>query len=310
MQSDSRLDLNAQLEAIVVRRDGSVENLGVISGLQKPQGISLSHDEGWFKRLWRRLRSDGRIPATLSLGAFTAELLGRHLFHGHFSGLSDLGLTYALVTTSGVNYMASDFASGQASPRIGAFNFHDCGTGAGTGSTVNVSAATNATPIVLTTAAHGKTSNDLIVVASVGGNTNANGNWQCTVGSSTTLTLIGSAGNSAYTSGGTVQLLNGAGDTALTTAAGTARVSGTQSNPSSNQYRSVGTIAFTSTLAISEWGLFSASSSGTLWDRRWFNSGQSPQTTATAALTSNSIGVNNGDSISFTYTLTVTAGGS
>ncbi|MFN0104327.1 MAG: FtsX-like permease family protein [Bryobacteraceae bacterium] len=49
------------------------------------------------------------------------------------------------------------------------------------------------------------------------------------------------------------------GDTALGTAAGTARVSGTQSDPTAGQYRSVGTVAFTSTLAITEFGIFSAS---------------------------------------------------
>ena len=84
------------------------------------------------------------------------------------------------------------------------------------------------------------------------------------------------------------------GDTALGTPAGTARVSGTQSTPSAGQYRVVGTVSFTSSLAITEFGLFSASTVGTLWDRRVF-----------AALN-----VSNGDSITATYTLTTTAGGS
>lgn len=84
------------------------------------------------------------------------------------------------------------------------------------------------------------------------------------------------------------------GDTALQTPAGTARVAGTQSNPSANQYRTVATISFTSSLAITEWGLFSAASAGTLWDRRVFAA----------------INVANGDSIQFTYTLTVPSGGS
>lgn len=124
-----------------------------------------------------------------------------------------------LVTTAGVTYMATDFAAGLASPRISAFNYHDCGTG--------------------TTAA-------------------------------------------------------AVGDTALGSAAGTARVAGTQSNPASGQYKTVATISFTSSLAITEWGLFSASASGTLWDRRVFSA----------------INVASGDSIQFSYTLTVNAGGS
>lgn len=84
------------------------------------------------------------------------------------------------------------------------------------------------------------------------------------------------------------------GDTALENVTGVpARVAGTPSNPTSNQYRSVATVSFTSTLAITEWGLFSASTAGTLWDRRVFAA----------------INVVNGDSIQFTYTLTINAGG-
>lgn len=76
------------------------------------------------------------------------------------------------------------------------------------------------------------------------------------------------------------------GDTALGAAAGPARVTGTQSAPATKQYRTVGTITYTATLAITEHGVFSASSAGTLWDRSVFGA----------------INVNNGDSIQFTYT--------
>jgi len=81
--------------------------------------------------------------------------------------------------------------------------------------------------------------------------------------------------------------------TALVTPYGGARQSGTQSNPAANQYRSVATLWFSSTLSIGEFGLFSAATAGTLWDRR---------------LVAPTIGVNDGDSIQFTYTLTVNAG--
>ena len=82
-------------------------------------------------------------------------------------------------------------------------------------------------------------------------------------------------------------------DTALGTAAGPARVSGTKSAPASNQFRSVATIAYSGTLAITEHGLFSASTAGTLWDRTVFAA----------------VNVVSGESIQFTYTLTITAGG-
>lgn len=81
--------------------------------------------------------------------------------------------------------------------------------------------------------------------------------------------------------------------TALVLQAGPAtRATGTQSNPASGQYRSVGTISYTSALAITEWGVFSqAAQGGTMWERQTFAA----------------VNVANGDSIQFTYTLTGTA---
>ena len=84
------------------------------------------------------------------------------------------------------------------------------------------------------------------------------------------------------------------GDTALQSPSGLSRVSGTQTTPVAGQYRNAAAFNFTSVQAITEWGLFSVASGGTLWDRRTF----AP------------INVNSGDSIVFTYTLTVPAGGS
>lgn len=82
-------------------------------------------------------------------------------------------------------------------------------------------------------------------------------------------------------------------DTTLQTDSGVARVSGTPSNPSAGVYRSVGTLSFTSSLAITEHGLFSAAAAGTLLDRTVFAA----------------INVVSGDSIQFTYSLTISAGG-
>jgi hypothetical protein len=78
---------------------------------------------------------------------------------------------------------------------------------------LTVSGATNATPIVLTTGTHGLADGDPVTVASVGGNTAANGVFfaKVTGYSSTTFGLYSDralttavAGNGAYTSGGTV----------------------------------------------------------------------------------------------------------
>lgn len=96
-----------------------------------------------------------------------------------------------------------------------------------------------------------------------------------------------------YHASGTGTTAAAIGDTAMQTDSGVARVAGTQTSPAGGQYRSVATMSYTSTLAITEWGLFSASTSGTLWDRKVFTA----------------INVVSGDSIQFTYTLTINSGG-
>lgn len=84
------------------------------------------------------------------------------------------------------------------------------------------------------------------------------------------------------------------GDIDIETTDGEARATGTQvEGASANIYRSVGTISYTTTKAITEHGLFSTLASTTLMDRSEFAA----------------INVVNGDSIQFTYELTVSAGG-
>jgi hypothetical protein len=82
-------------------------------------------------------------------------------------------------------------------------------------------------------------------------------------------------------------------NTAMETTDGESRVSGTQTESSAPVYVSVGTISYTTTKAITEHGLFNDVSAGTLMDRSVFSA----------------INVVNGDSISFTYSLTVSSGG-
>lgn len=83
------------------------------------------------------------------------------------------------------------------------------------------------------------------------------------------------------------------GDTGIETTDGESRATGTQTESASNAYRSVGTISYTSSKAVTEHGLFNDSSAGTLMDRTVFSA----------------INVVSGDSIQFTYTLTLSAGG-
>ena len=69
----------------------------------------------------------------------------------------------------------------------------------------SVSDATNATPIeVTTTTAHGLVDGHRVTVASVGGNTGANGTFRIRVTATDKFELIDSAGTGSYTSGGTV----------------------------------------------------------------------------------------------------------
>ena len=70
----------------------------------------------------------------------------------------------------------------------------------------DVSGATNATPIVLTVTGTTLVTGDVAVVSSVGGNTAANGTFTVSVAGNN-VTLIGSDGNGAYTSGGKIRKL-------------------------------------------------------------------------------------------------------
>lgn len=107
--------------------------------------------------------------------------------------------------------------------------------------------------------------------------------------------------NFKYHGAGTGTTAEASGDTSLVTESTTAlnpdstRATGTQSQPSANILQSVGTLTFDNTAAITEHGLFSqaATGGGTLWDRTVFSA----------------INVASGDSIQFTYSATLSAGG-
>jgi len=197
MEFNESIGVNAELSAVLIKKDGTRIDLGIL----KP--TFMQKFRLWRHQFWRFFFPKGLALLVAFLGAAV---------------LTPSLLVFGIVTTAGVNYMASDFASGGVTPTISGFKFHASGTG--------------------------------------------------TVAAAVT-------------------------DTALGTDSGVARVSGTPSNPTANQYRSVATMAYISTLAITEWGLFSAATVGTLWDRRVFAA----------------INVVSGDSIQFTYTLTVNNGG-
>ena len=208
MYLNSTLEFNGELNAVINRADGTTEDHGKIST------STISLNDAWTKvkhskPFWERtyLEVKGYMPWLLGAGALA------YAFHsGHLDTAQ-----MALVTTAGINALATNFVS--ASPLLTAFTYIDCGTG--------------------------------VTAAAIG-------------------------------------------DTALQTPAGTARVTNANTNPVSGSVKNIGTVAFTGSLAITEYGLFSAASAGTLWDHRIFSA----------------LNVNNGDSITFTYTCVCTAGGS
>jgi hypothetical protein len=97
-----------------------------------------------------------------------------------------------------------------------------------------------------------------------------------------------------YHDAGTATTAEATGDTTLGTAWGGARATGTNSTGgAANVFQSLATIAFTAAKAITEHGVFSSTTTGTLLDRSSFAV----------------INVASNDSIQFTYQLTCTAGG-
>lgn len=82
-----------------------------------------------------------------------------------------------------------------------------------------ITGATNASPIAITSTAHGLQTGNVVKITGVGGNTAANGTFVVTRTGANTFTLDGSTGNGAYTSGGAWHVL-GLYELALTVSAG------------------------------------------------------------------------------------------
>lgn len=96
-----------------------------------------------------------------------------------------------------------------------------------------------------------------------------------------------------YHDSGTGTLAPSVTDTVLQIPTGSSRGVGTQSN-TGNQYQTVGNISYTDVFTITEWGLFTAAVSGTLWDHKVFSPGYP---------------VKNGDTLQFVYQLNAISGG-
>lgn len=69
--------------------------------------------------------------------------------------------------------------------------------------TASITGATNASPIVVTSAGHGLSVGQVVFISGVAGNTGANGTFIVSAVTTDSFTLSGSTGTGAYTSGGT-----------------------------------------------------------------------------------------------------------
>lgn len=122
-----------------------------------------------------------------------------------FLGFVTLGETLrgTLLTRDGSNTPVD--ATGNPGYRVyGASGLMTNGTGSFSTfkNTGSITGATNASPIVITSASHGLNTGTRVTISGVGGNTAANGTFQITNVSANTFSLDGSTGNGAYTSGG------------------------------------------------------------------------------------------------------------
>jgi hypothetical protein len=139
------------------------------------------------------------------------------LFPSTMSGYSNALYTYHTAGNSGLITEIRDFGLSLTGDWYGSLPHSDLsGTAdvlmelnnAGGDAAKTVTAASNATPIVITAAAHGYSDQDEVVIAGVTGNTAANGRWKLTVVDANNFRLLNfdasnSTGNGAYVSGGT-----------------------------------------------------------------------------------------------------------
>src|SRR5690348_1374966 len=102
---------SASLSAKLIHGDGSQEDCGVISQGYLVQELPPATQN---KLCWL-------VYLIYVLAAIGVYKLGVEVWRLLFG--------VGLVTNAGVDYMATEFASGTASPTIGGMKYHDCGTG-------------------------------------------------------------------------------------------------------------------------------------------------------------------------------------
>lgn len=182
------------------------------TGTAAPVAITVSNTlrEGWECRTTREEAQNAHYRR-VSFQAFPqkeavlpGDASARVFYLDHPAALVESGL---LRTADGV--LEATFGSRDAAAGDVGYDFYwglgEYGITQDAALSVNVSAASNDIPIEITTAsAHGLKTGHRVTIASVGGNTAANGTWRIDVTAADKFTLRESEGNGAYTSGGAV----------------------------------------------------------------------------------------------------------
>jgi hypothetical protein len=154
---------------------------------------------------------DPSIPAQNPTGALGAlDVLANDVYNVQRILSSPAGGAHAILNTSGNTYgpfTAGTYHVGQPGA-VGQPTYSNAASltiapsaYAGGVAVGNVSAATNASPIVVTSNGHGLSNGATVYITGALGNTAANGAWVVSGVTANTFTLVGSSGNGAYTVG-------------------------------------------------------------------------------------------------------------
>jgi hypothetical protein len=141
----------------------------------------------------------GQAPSAAYPGGWTEAVTNEPCLFYSTQGAGQEGLTAAQIQEAGDFSMEVrfDLSRPSASARVWIEPSRD---------SLTITNATNATPIVVTSASHPLQNGDGVLISSVAGNTAANGRWKVTRIDANSFSLNESVGNGAYVSGGTAKL--------------------------------------------------------------------------------------------------------
>lgn len=188
----------------VVERTDATATIRVRAAVQTVDGQ-------WTYTSWRTLpTSIGTYDLLLGDVTFPVVERGNQLSTLRIEAVAS---TAAVVRVYRINPIPTEVVYGVARQKAGGvpssfdtFDTFDQSAGALVGgfTTNGVSAATNASPIVVTSNSHGLSNGDTVYIENVGGNTAANGIQTVAGVTTNTFQLSGTTGNGTYTSGGTI----------------------------------------------------------------------------------------------------------